>query len=128
MASNAPCLCSLESTLSDYVIIQESDVISPPTEMHTTGNSSPRGVRQFVSNFFLQAAQCCRAGGWTEFPDNNDPEHSIHAHTIFLEVSLINITQTIERFCVMLHKLQHHIVNIWNHACKPRLQFRQYCM
>lgn len=94
MASSAstPCLCSLECSLSDYVIVEEASQIRvpPATESKATGNSSPLSlVRQAVMHvptLMLRTSQCCKAGGWTEFPDNNDPEHSIHAHTIFLEV------------------------------------------
>ncbi len=85
---STPCLCSLEATLKDYVVISDSrSQHTPPEDMAT-----PKSPGMFklalmhVSHFVLRRDDCCIQDGWTDYPDDSDPDHSIHAHHIFLEV------------------------------------------
>lgn len=96
MASSKPCLCTLEyeSTLKDYVVIEQcaaTRVVPSESGPETQGNSSPSQLRQAfmrASNFVLRAAKCCKEKGWTDYPNHDNPDHSLRAHAIFLEVCL----------------------------------------
>ena len=90
MCSQSPCLCSLETTPDDWVILSLSQDLPPPPVNNTPASRTPLGMFRhafvWASNFVLKKDTCCQESGWRDYPSPTNEEHAFTANFIFVQV------------------------------------------